>query len=133
MRKRKIIEQSGNEINKVVKDVIGSSYEDYIPPNYFNLSLQQLKRIDRRKEVKKRKEEMNKEEALKKVDDDSKILNNELNKFYKIMTREQHNKNKRENILFKTIQQQEQEDYNLERTHKRLENLKNKSIYKSIN
>jgi hypothetical protein len=133
MRKRKVIEQSENEINKVVKDVIGSSYEDYIPPNYFNLSQQQLKRIDRRKEVKERKDEMNKEEARKKVEDDSKILNNELNKFYKIMTREQHNKIKRENILFQTIQQQEQEDYNLERTHRKLENLKNKSIYKSIN
>lgn len=132
-RKRGMIEKCESEIIKVAHDAMIGSYEDRLPPNYFQLTQNQLKRIDRRREAKERKEGIDREEAKKKIETDAKTLNDELHKFYKIMAREKRNEDIREKILIKTIRKQEEEDYNLEQTLRKLEKLKNKSIYKNDN
>ena len=83
MRKNELKSYNQNKLEQVIHDARIGSYEDHLPNNNFQLNPNELKRIEKRKEIKEKYEENKTKEMQKKQERDNQILNNEFINFEK--------------------------------------------------
>ena len=132
MRKNELRSDDQDKLEQVINNARFGSYENHVPNINFQLSPNQLKRIERRKEAKEKFDENQKKEMKRMQERGKQILNNEFSKFNKICQKELNNDNKKDKIHVGAIRKQEKEDYENQQTQKQLDNLKNTAIYKHI-
>lgn len=130
LRKQKMIQNNENQIYKIVKDIREGNQEESENNNISNTSETILKQIEKRNKVKQKQIENNSIIQQNMNNRNEEILINEFEKFKHANKVELEVKRKQQHNLLKTIFTQEEYDRKLENMQKKLNKLKNESVYK---
>ena len=130
LRKQKMIQNNENQIYQIVRDIRDGNEDESQNNNTSNTSETILKQIEKRNKVKQKQLENNSIIQQNMNNRNEEILINEFEKFKHANKVELEVKKKQQHNLLKTIFTQEEYDRKLENMQKKLNKLKNESVYR---